>query len=225
MFWRKKHSKIKNFTNIESETEYELQRNRLFETQLYLPRHKKTELPDKNDGLGWASDVEEHIWSVDYFTNFANYVHKFHAPGESYDVGPWRIEQMSDPFLSLAGIDDGPIVGLRYRIFYNSEEVGNLEIEPASNGLFEVPDDYYRANLYIALNYVAFLPYEHISGLLSICSKPFDAFLLDELGENRNETIMHSIFKALWESNREDSLWVALNFRFGGTVSKKRPPR
>lgn len=220
MFGSSKHSKSKGGSHHESHSEYKDKQNRLFNTKPHVPQHQEIELPEPGDGLAWASDMEEHMWAFTCFRNYPNYIQKFNSPGEVYDCGPWCLEQKSDPFLSLNGHIDGPVIGLRYQLYYNSEMSGDIEIQPHLATFSELPEGFREASVYVNIDAAPFIPHDHIFGLLSSCSEPFDRYKEFREPGSRLGAIKLAMIEAMWESNRSDSLWIPLSFMFSGTVCK-----
>jgi len=196
----------------------------LFETPLHDAVHEQIVLEDIHDGLAWASQLKEHLWAYDHFSDFYQHVNRLHKPDELYDIGPWRLVQQSDPFINMAGIEDGPVAGLRYRIFYNSYDSGELEIEPILTSE-EAPVDIRFANLFINIFPAPLLPHEHIKSLLSVCTIPFDRYKNRDYRQPYQDAITAALAETLWESNRKDSIWVALNFDYSGAVNLHHKPK
>jgi hypothetical protein len=216
MFWKKIHSKLGSATSAESNEEFIQQKARLFDTPVHEVARKEIELPSDEDGLGWASGIKTRRWAFKHFDRFEDKIHKLHSEGQMYNIGPWRLEQLSDPYLNNFGIDDGPIIGLRFRIFYNSEDVGSFEICPMSEPDPEYGEAKYSAMIDLDIFPAPFLPYEHISSFLKSCVT--ELFPFGEAGF-REASIVSALTAAMWEANRQDSMWTSLNFGYSGSVA------
>ena len=217
MFWKKSHSKLVSAPDFEDNNEYLLQKKRLFETPLYVPNRNEIELPNDDDGLGWASGLKERRWAFKYFDKFDDWVNRLHKEGEAYDIGPWRVEQCSDPYLSSFGIDDGPVIGLRFRVYYNSEQVGDVEIHPFSEPSSESGRDEldYEVGLSVKIFPAPFLPHDHLSSFLFACSERLTSA---GTGPSKYTSVVSALTATLWEANRRDSMWTGLEFIYYGTV-------
>lgn len=222
MFWNKDHSKIGGFTSAENRDEFIQQKARLFDTPVREIDRKEIELPSDEDDLGWASGIKNRRWAFKHFDRFEDRIHVLHSEGQLYDIGPWRLEQLSDPYLSKFGIDDGPVIGLRFRIFYNSECVGSLEIHPMREPDAERGESEYSAMIEVDIFPAPFLPHEHISSFLSACV--LELFPFVEAGY-RTASITSALTASMWEANRQDSMWVGLNFGYSGSVAVKHENR
>jgi hypothetical protein len=222
MFWKKSHSKVGRTTSAENEDEFVQQKARLFDTPVREVIRKEIELPSDEDGLGWASGIKTKRWAFTHFDRFEDGIHELHGEGQKYDIGPWRLEQLSDPYLSNFGIDDGPVIGLRFRIFYNSEDVGSFEICPMSEPDPEYGETEYWAMIDVDIFPAPFLPHEHISAFLTSCVLAL--FPFRDAGY-RIASIANALTAAMWEANRRDSMWTSLNFGYSGTVSIKNDKR
>ena len=221
MFGRRKHTKSTGVDGFGSDQEYKDRRHQLFETPVYVPRHQPIELPGPDDAFGRWADLEAHRWAFDYFRGFPDYIHQFHCPGDTYDIGPWRLEQRSDPFAVMTGVDDSPILGLRYRLHYNSCRIGAVEIVPDSL-MSELPEPYKEVSLHIQIDDAPLLPYDHVMGLCSLCCNRLDQN--EELRSRRSkqQLIAQAIMAVMWEAMREDSVWQSLAFDFPGAVNITR---
>ena len=216
MFWKKLHSKVGGATSAENDEEFKQQKARLFGTPVHELARKKVELPKDDDGLGWASGIKTRRWAFKHFDKFEDKIHVLHNEDEIYDIGPWRLEQLSDPYLRKFGINDGPVIGLRFRIFYNSEDVGSFEIHPMSEPDAEYGETEYSAMIDVDIFPAPFLPHEHIFSFLNSCVWQLFPFG----GEaQRTASITNALTAAMWEANRQDSMWIALNFGFSGSVA------
>ena len=169
MFWNRDHSKVGSITSAENKDEFVRQKARLFDTPVREIARNEIELPSDEDGLGWASGIKTRRWAFKHFDRFEDRIHVLHSEGQMYDIGPWRLEQLSDPYLSKFGIDHGPVIGLRFRIFYNSEDVGRFEIYPMSEPDAENGKSEYSAMIDVDIFPAPFLPHEHIFSFLSSC--------------------------------------------------------
>lgn len=222
MFWNKGHSKVGSIPSAENKDEFVHQKTRLFDTPVREIARKKIELPSDEDGLGWASGIKTRRWAFKHFDRFEDRIHVLHSEGQMYDIGPWRLEQLSDPYLNKFGIDDGPVIGLRFRIFYNSEDVGSFEIHPMSEPDAEYGESEYSAIIDVDIFPAPFLPHKHISSFLSSCV--LELFPFGEAGY-RTASITSALTATMWEANRQDSMWVGLYFGYTGSVSIKHENR
>ena len=216
MFWKNRHSKVGSITSAENNDEFVLQKAQLFDTPVREVLRKEVELPSDEDGLGWASGIKTRRWAFKHFDRFEDRVHILHSEGEIYDIGPWRLEQLSDPYLRKFGIDDGPVIGLRFRVFYNSEDVGSLEIHPMSEPDAEYGESEYTAMIDIDIFPAPFLPHEHVFSFLNSCVQTL--FPSSETGY-RTASIGNALTATMWEANRQDSMWTGLNFSYSGSVT------
>jgi len=218
MFWKKFHSKVGSAASFENKDEFQAQKARLFDTPVHEPVRKEIELPSDEDGLGWASDIKRRRWAFKHFDKFEDRIHILHSEGAIYDIGPWRLEQLSDPYLSNFGIDDGPVIGLRFKIYYNSEVIGDLEICPMSEPSANSGKDAsaYQAILDVEIYPAPFLPHEHLFAFLTSCAQELFPF---EDTNNQNASVVKALTATMWEANRQDSMWVSLNFGYSGSVS------
>ena len=221
MFGKPKHSKAVGIEGLGSESDYKQRMAELLDTPLHEPRHEEIDLPAADDGLAWAANMETHLWAYEHFAGFAHYVHQFHDPGEKHGIGPWRIELRKDPYINMAGIDDGPRMGLRFFVYYNSCQTGELEIEPGYS-LEELPDHFEPANLHINIDSAPLLPYQHVRGFLSVCSERFDEYEERESRQSRDVAILQSLTETMWEAVRNDSIWLSMYFVYFGAVNTKR---
>lgn len=216
MFWKWKHSKVGSATSFENSEELDDIRARLFDSPLHRVSRKEVKLPKDEDGLGWASGIKDRRWAFSHFNGFENQIHTLHEKDSLYDIGPWRLEQLSDPYLMKFGIDDGPVVGLRCKIYYNSEKVGDLEINPMSEPSPENMRKNHEAALRIDIYPAPFLPHEHVSSFLHSCVL---ALFPSAENSSRNTSITSAMTATMWESNRQDSMWVGLDFYYFGFAS------
>src|SRR6056297_1275217 len=122
----------------------------------------------------------------------------------------------SDPYLMNFGIDDGPVIGMRFRVFYNSEEVGSFESCPMSEPDAESGESGYYAMIDVDIFPAPFLPHEHISSFLGSCVR--ELFLFRE-ESYINASIKSALTATIWDSNRLDSMWIGLHFGYSGLVS------
>lgn len=216
MFWRNRHSKVGSITSAKNNDEFALQKARLFDTPVREIVRKEIELPSDEDGLGWASGLKTRRWAFKHFNRFEDRVHVLHNKDEIYDIGPWRLEQLSDPYLRKFGIDHGPVIGLRFRLFYNSEDVGSLEICPAAEPDAENGKTEYSATIDVDIFPAPFLPHEHIFSFLSSCV--LELFPTGDSGY-RTASIGNALVAAMWEANRQDSMWTSLSFGYASAVA------
>ena len=217
MFWRKFHSKVGSTASFENKDEFLAQKARLFDTPIHEPVRKEIELPSDEEGLGWASGIKTRRWAFKHFDRFEDRIHILHSEGAIYDIGPWRLEQLSDPYLRNFGIDDGPVIGLRFKIYYNSEVIGELEIHPMSApGADRAKEDSaYQAMLDIEIFPAPFLPHEHLFSFLTSCAEVI--FPLEDANK-RNAAVVRALTATMWEANRKDSMCVNLSFGYSGSV-------
>jgi hypothetical protein len=210
MLWTKKHqTPVSTFSEL-SNNEHVLWIRNLFETPIHIHQRYEIKLPDLDDGLGWPSGLESRQWVYDAFRDFDLYLNSFHKPDEDYDCGPWVIEQQSDPFLTLFGYDDSPIIGIKYKIFYNSQETGILEIRPSS----EASQKSKYALISMQINNAMFFPFDHLEGLMSLAAER----LLPDVTFTKSDAISKAITRIMWEFNRTGNAWLDLDFEFSGTL-------
>ncbi|MGB8818704.1 MAG: hypothetical protein WCC66_12365 [Rhizobiaceae bacterium] len=217
MFWKRLHSKLIASPDFENNREYSELKKQLFETPIHTPSKHPINLPNDDDGLGWAAGIKHRRWAFNYFRKFDDWINMLYDPDRTHDFGPWRIEQQSDPFLLNFGIEDGPVVGLRYRIFYNSECVGDLEISPDSEewGSKNEGSKRYGALINVSISNAPFLPHDHVRGFLNAC---LERFRNNSTGVSPRQAVYEALSATLWESNRNDSMWVDLDLRYSGYV-------
>lgn len=217
MFGKRKHSKAIGIDGLGNHNDYELLTKQLFETPLHNVQHEEIEIPDPDSGLAKAADLETCIWAFSYFRGFPDYVHKFRELGEPHTLGPWCLEQRREPYASMAGIDDGPIIGLRYRVYYNSCRTGDLEIVPGFS-FTDLPENVKPVSLYIELNNASRMPYRHVFNLLNICAGHLDRHKQEVGVTSRAEAVSKALQEAMWESVRDDCIVNPLLFEFHGLV-------
>ncbi len=216
MFGRKVHSRDGDIAGAESEKEIALQKARLFDTPMHEITRQEIELPSDEDGLGWACGIKTRRWAFKHFDRFEDKIHSLHSEGSIYDIGPWRLERLSDPYLRKLGAEELPVIGLRFRIFYNSEDVGSLEIRPFSEPISKSEGGEYEAMIDIDIFPAPFLPHDHIFNFLNSCASELFA---SENASSRTTAIVSALTATMWESIRLDSLWISLNFRYSGIVA------
>lgn len=216
MFGRKVHSKDGDIASAETEKEVALQRARLFDTPVREIVRQEIELPNDEDGLGWACGIKTRRWAFKHFDRFEDKIHNLHSEGSIYDIGPWRLERLSDPYLTKLGADEFPVIGLRFRIFYNSEDVGSLEIRPFSEPVSKCEGGEYEAMIDIDIFPAPFLPHDHIFNFLNSCASEL---FPSENASSRTTAIVSALTATMWESIRLDSLWISLNFSYSGIVA------
>lgn len=216
MFWNRGHSKAGSIVSAEDEDEFIQQKARLFDTPVREIVRSEIDLPSDDDGLGRASGIKTRRWAFKHFDRFEDRIHTLHSEGEGYDIGPWRLEQLSDPYLRNFGMDHCPVIGLRFRIFYNSEDVGSFEIRPWSEPDAEFGESAYSAMIDVNIFPAPFIPYKHISSFLNSCV--LELFPFGEAAY-RTASITSALTATMWEANRQDSMWVGLNYGYSGSVS------
>ena len=204
--------------NEKSKREDTQMADQLFETPTIDPLHDEIELPDIDSGIGRFAGVKDALWGFDHFSNFPDYVHKFSDPEEVFDIGPWRLQQISDPYLSIGDNSDGPIAGLRFRVFYNSEMVGQLQIRPYSMKYRTIADGFGEGAVMVDLFPVLFLPFRHVSGLLHCVSEPFSFGTTGEIENDRRIALQGAMNEAVWEGVQRETKWVPLDFYHSGCV-------
>ena len=215
MFWNKVHSKVGSSTNAKNNNEFKQQNERLFNTPLREVVRQEIDLPNDEDGLGWASGINTRRWAFTHFDRFEDRIHELHGEDEMYDIGPWRLEQLSDPYLMKFGVDTGPVIGMRFKVYYNSEDVGTFEICPMSEPDPEFGETEYRAMIDAEIVPALFLPYDHILSFLTASVQAL--FPFGDAGL-RIASVTSALTAAMWESNRQDDMWTGLNFRYSGKI-------
>jgi hypothetical protein len=100
--------------------------NQLWRSKPITPKPQPP-APLKPDG--WGVDAYDLQFFSD-FGDFANVVNGWLSDPDVHPDGPWRLQELSDPSLSLdgLGLSDTPSYGRRYTIFYNRVHVGLLEL-------------------------------------------------------------------------------------------------
>lgn len=136
----------------------------------------------------------------------------------AFDIGPWRLQQKSDPYLSIGDNSDGPIAGLRYNVFYNSTVVGQLQIHPYSTRYSTIADGFGEGAVMADISPVLFLPFQHVSGLLHCVSLPFSFGKTGEIESDRHIAVQGAINEALWQGVQRETKWVTLDFHHSGCI-------
>lgn len=193
--------------------------NRKFATVLRLdrefePTHAKVLLPPVDSGVARFGRLQESFWAYEHFEGYADYVHRFAEIDSAFAMGPWRIERRAEPELLLSSYLEGPNYGIRYKVYYNGIEIGDLEIDP--HGVDEEDDHQARCCVTINIHPAPFIKHEHIQSFLCVCSEPFG-------DRDRIINVTGSLQNVLWEVNRLGSQWVSLDFGYCGSVDLRRP--
>jgi hypothetical protein len=105
---------------------------------------------------------------------------------------PWRLQELPETELRLA-ISDSPKFGRRYQIFYNQEQIGELEVSAGYPYTPTVRNVY--ANL--ELDWVRFLSFSRLTGFLHDIASHIQT---DGSHLAMQNSIHHAIMEAMWRS-------------------------
>jgi hypothetical protein len=126
----------------------------------------------------------------------------------------WAIEELNDT--SVRGLD-GPEVGRRYRVYYNSCKMGTIQVTVGGHEWIFHPEkfaEHRQARVEVELRYLRFVPYEDAHSLLSTISlftSPFGEG--DEARSKAANLATAALAGHIWESVRNPD--VDMTFEFG----------
>lgn len=112
-----------------------------------------------------------------------------------FESDPWRLQDTGKTTVSNFGIDDGPVHGRRYDVFYNQWRIGDLEI---TSFLYDATNNPF-VHTHVELEDVRILPFREITGFLGTIAEHVSA---DKDGATTQAYtgILHALLASVWDT-------------------------
>ena len=127
----------------------------LFETPLYEPRPTTIILPKLESQAARSGHLEQSLWIFETLLGFDVWLHDFQLPESDLGIGPWRLQLMPTPLLTLPAFSDREdTFGLRYKLHYHSQMLGAVELfseEFARDVSPKAPEDHYLVSVFVLI--------------------------------------------------------------------------
>lgn len=186
----------------------------LFERGPIDPRHDPPDKPGEG-GFEFAVDDCDRLF-FEHFDLFARAINGIYASDGSWDGGPWRLQELRDTSIRRSGVDDYPVHGRRYDVFYNHARLGTVEISAdPMNYTSEKPTVFTS----VELEHVRLVPFDDVYGfLVTIAAKVSAA----DAGEYAKAQIAvhRALIAAVWPMDQEERpLGGAVDLNFHGSAA------
>lgn len=184
----------------------------LFERAPIEPRH---DVPDDiGGGGGWeyAADDCDRLF-FEHFDLFARAINNIYTPDGPWEGGPWRLQEMADTLIRRSGIDEYPVLGRRYEIFYNQGRLGILEI-----GAFLYEATKPSVHTIVKLEHVRLLPFDEVCGFLITLAGQVSAGSAEEYANAQN-AIDRTLIGAVWQIGREGNDGGTIELHLHGSAA------
>ena len=112
---------------------------------------------------------------------------------------PWRVQEMSET--EISGLDDTPLYGRRYEIFYNQHKLGTLQVYAGPS--YSAIEPSVRTE--IELDFARLIPFQSISGFVSFVAM-FTASSSREEMEKAALSAQRAAINELWQIEYEPEL-------------------
>jgi hypothetical protein len=181
----------------------------LFERGPIDPRHVPPNKPGEG-GFEFAVDDCDRLF-FEHFDLFARAINGIYTPDRSWDGGPWRLQELRDTSIRRSDVDDYPVHGRRYEVFYNQACLGTVEISAdPTNYTSEKPTVFTS----VALEHVRLLPFDDVYGFLVTIAAKVSGGGADEYA--KAQIALHrALISAVWQidqDERSDGGTVDLHF-------------
>ena len=170
------------------------------------PKHARP--VDLKEGWGISGEDLQFFEDFDLFGDVLNRI---------LEEEPWRVQEMSKT--EISGLDDTPLYGRRYEVFYNQHKLGTLQVY-ASRHSYSASEPIVRTE--IELDFARLTPFQSISGFVSFVAM-FTASSSREEMEKAAISTQRAAINELWQIEYDPDLddrssGGSIKFQFDGSA-------
>lgn len=169
----------------------------LFERGPIDPRHDSPTKPGEG-GFEFAVDNCDRLFFED-FDLFARAINGIYTPDGLWDGGPWRLQELRDTSIARSGVDNYPVQGRRYEVFYNQARLGTVEISADPTSYTSERPTVFTS---VELEHVRLLPFDDVHGFLVTVAAKVSAGDADEYAKAQI-AVHRALIATVWTMDRE----------------------